>query len=206
MASERGRLVPTRRSRRLAGLAPMAVSSSTRSSAGDGLIRQMGDGNDDVVRRIPPVHGRPSPVRRFSDPAIRETLPAAAAAASARQSASSAASPTRNATVDVVSGPSSSSSSSLAAAVTERSSVATRMSVGSPGGSRRGRRGVVGTQRGRQEQGGLLRSYTEQLSSSPVQGESFCRCPQQGPSRDLQCVCGEDDHGKDWLLLVCGHS
>ena len=185
MASDRGRLVSIRRSRRLAGLAPLTGTSSTLLSASDGLNRQMADGSDDVVPRIP-VEGRPSPVRRFSDPTFGETLQAEST--SGRQSASSSTSPTRSAAGEPVAGPSSS------AAGLERSSAAT-LSVGSPGGLRsRGRRGV-GAQRARQEQGSLLRSYTEQLRSSPVQGESFCRCPQQGQSRDLHCVCGEDDRG-----------
>jgi len=180
MASERGRLVRTRRSRRLAGLAPLA----TLSTVGDELNREMADGRDDAVLvRETRVDGRPSPVRRFSDPTFGETLPSAG-----RHSASSTTSPARSAAADAVAGPSSSAASA------DRSSVAT-LSVGSPGGLRsRGRRGV-GTQRVRHEQGTLLRSYTEQLRSSPVQAESFCRCPQQGQSRDLHCICGEDDHG-----------
>jgi len=177
MASERGRLVPTRRSRRLAGLAPL-------SSAGNGLS-EMENGGDEQMQRIQ-VDGRPSPARRFSDPTFGETFPAEV---SDRHSASSTASPARSTAADPVAG-----ASSSAATITERSSVAT-LRVGSPGGLRsRGRRGV-GAQRARQEQGTLLRSYTEQLRSTPVQGESFCRCPQQGQSRDLHCVCGEDDHG-----------
>jgi len=186
MASERGRLVPTRRSRRLAGLNPL-------SSAGDGHMGEMEDGSEDVVRRMT-VDGRPSPARRFSDPTFGENLPAAGAS-SGRQSASSTASPAHGEPVEPVAGASSS------AAGSDRSSVAT-LSVRSPGGLRsRGRRGV-GAQRARQEQGSLLRSYAEQLRSTPVQGESFCRCPQQGQSRDLHCVCGEDDHG-DYYSGCC---
>jgi len=185
MASERRRLVPTRRSRRLAGLHPLTDVSLTLSSADDGLSGQMADSNDDVM----PENGRPSPVRRFSDPTFGETLPLGSSAG--RHSASSSTSPTRSVVADPVAGPSSSSAASAA----ERSNV-TALSVGSPGGLRsRGRRGV-GAQRGRHlEQGTLLRSYTEQLRSTPVQGESYCRCPQQGQSRDLHCACGEDDHG-----------
>ena len=191
MASERSRLVATRRSRRLAGLHPLAEASSTLSSAGDGLNREMADRSDDIMPEIP-VDGRPSPVRRFSDPTFGETLPTESS--SGRHSASSTTSPTRSAAGDALAGPSPSVTSA------ERSSVAT-LSVGSPGGLRsRGRRGV-GAQRARQEQGSLLRSYTEQLRSTPVQGESFCRCPQQGQSRDLHCVCGEDDHGSSSYLL-----
>jgi len=181
MASERGRLIPTRRSRRLAGLDPL-------SSAGDGRMGDMANGSEDAVRQTTAVGGRPSPARRFSDPTLGETLPGSEASAS-RHSASSTGSPVRGALDDPVPGPSSSSAGSP-----ERSSVAT-LSVRSPGGLRsRGRRGV-GAQRTRHEQGSLLRSYAEQLRSMPVQGESFCRCPQQGQSRDLHCVCGEDDHG-----------
>jgi len=152
----------------------------------------MADGSDDVVPQVA-VDGRPSPVRRFSDPTFGETVPAGSSAG--RHSASSTTSPARSAAGDPVAGPSTSAASA------ERSSVAT-VSVGSPGGLRsRGRRGV-GAQRARQEQGSLLRSYTEQLRASPVQGESFCRCPQQGQSRDLHCVCGEDDHGSSSNFVV----
>jgi len=173
MASERGRLVPTRRSRRLAGLNPL-------SSTGDGHMGEMDDGSEDAVRQMA-VDGRPSRARRFSDPTFGETLPAGTS--SGRHSSSSTASPVRGAPADPDPGPSSS------AATPERSSVR------SLGGLRsRGRRGV-GAQRARHEQGSLLRSYAEQLRSTPVQGESFCRCPQQGQSRDLHCMCGEDDHG-----------
>jgi len=56
----------------------------------------------------------------------------------------------------------------------------------------RGRRGVTGVHR-RPGHSSLLRSYTEHLGAVPVQGESFCRCPQQGQSRDLHCECGEED-------------
>ena len=193
MASERGRLVPTRRSRRLAGIAPLAEASSSLSSSGDGLNREMTDGSDDMVPQIP-VDGRPSPVRRFSDPTFGESLPSGSSLGS-RQSSSSTTSPARSAAGEPVAGTSSSAASA------ERSNVAT-LSVGSPGGLRsRGRRGV-GAQRVRHEQGTLLRTYTEQLRSSPVQGESFCRCPQQGQSRDLHCVCGEDDHGDCSCFLV----
>jgi len=178
MASERNRLIPTRRSRRLALLPP-------QSSAGDGLSREMADRSDAIIPEISVVDGRPSPVRRFSDPTFGETIPAGSSAV--RNSASSTTSPVRSTAGDPAAGP------SLSASSAERSSVAT--SVGSPGGLRsRGRRGV-GAQRARQEQGTLLRTYTEGLRLAPVQGESFCRCPQQGQSRDLHCVCGEDDQG-----------
>ena len=190
MASERSRLVPTRRSRRLVGLPPMSDASSV-SSAGESLSREMADRSDGIV---PHIDGRPSPVRRFSDPTFGEALPSASSSSSGRQSSSSTTSPSRSAAGDQIPGPSSSAASA------ERWSVAT-LSVGSPGGLRsRGRRGV-GAQRARQEQGTLVRSYTEQLRSTPVQGESFCRCPQQGQSRDLHCVCGEDDHGSSSLNL-----
>jgi len=121
MASERSRLAPTRRSRRLAGLPP------TPSSTGDGMSGQMADGSDDVMQEIP-VDGRPSPVRRFSDPTFGETLPVSASSAG-RHSASSTTSPTRSAAADPVAGPSS------AASAAERSNV-TALSVGSPGGLR----------------------------------------------------------------------
>lgn len=148
----------------------------------------MDDGSEAAVRQMA-VDGRPSPARRFSDPTFGETLPAVTP--SGRHSSSSTASPARGAPADPDPGPSSS------AASPERSSVAT-LSVRSPGGLRsRGRRGV-GAQRARHEQGSLLRSYAEQLRSTPVQGESFCRCPQQGQSRDLHCMCGEDDHVFEW--------
>jgi len=82
----------------------------------------------------------------------------------------------------------------------ERSSAAA-LSVGSPGGLQsRGRRGV-GTQRARHEQGStLLMSFSAQFRSPAVQAESFCHCPRQEQSRDLHCVCGEDDHGGSFCI------
>ena len=176
MASERGRLVPTRRSRRLAGLGPL-------SSAGDRHMGETADRSDAAAARRTAADGRPSPARRSSDPTPGETS-GSAGTSSGRHSAGSTAA------VDPVPGPSSGRST------------AASPSARSPGGLRsRGRRGVGAQRARRHEQGSsllrssLLRSYTEQLRTAPVQGESFCRCPQQGQSRDLHCVCGEDDHG-----------
>ena len=62
----------------------------------------------------------------------------------------------------------------------------------------RGRRGTAMVHR-RPGHSSLLRSYTEHLGAVPVQGESFCHCPQQGQSRDLHCTCGEEDQCKIFL-------
>jgi hypothetical protein len=89
-------------------------------------------------------------------------------------------------------GPSTSSSSGSSSSTAAVSSSEDRAS-GSQGA--RGRRGVTGVHR-RPGHSSLLRSYTEHLGAVPVQGESFCRCPQQGQSRDLHCSCGEEDQCK----------
>jgi len=105
MASERGRLAATRRSRRLAGLSPLANASASVSSAGNGLMAE--GTSDDVV----PQNGRSSSVRRFSDPTFGEALPAGSSVG--RHSASSTTSPARNAADDAPAGMSYSAHSSL---------------------------------------------------------------------------------------------
>jgi hypothetical protein len=207
--ADRRRVVPIRRSRRLAGLNPSAEAaprmgpqgprSDTDAVVPDGrrASRNCRRPHVDVVQQVDTeparmsVAVRPSPSRRFSDPTGGEG--ASVTLSIARHSSSSTTSPARNASRVTADLPSTSSAAvgaepilaDLAASSTEGSAT---------GGHRsRGRRGVTGVHR-RPGHGNLFH-YTEQLGAVPVQGESFCRCPQQGQSRDLNCTCGEEDQG-----------